>query len=66
MDNYKTQFYNKIVFCNCDDPQESNFFKYFILNFNALQLKSLVVTGCELLPRKRGSSSLKNKNLIQM
>ena len=34
--HYKEKFYNKIVFCNCDDPYESNFFKYFAMNFNYL------------------------------
>jgi len=29
-------FRDKIVYCNCDDPFESNFFKYFVLNFKAL------------------------------
>jgi len=29
-------FRNKIVYCNCDDPFESNFFRYFVLNFNKL------------------------------
>lgn len=37
--NYKDEFKNKVVFCNCDDPYESNFFKYFALNFNSLGLK---------------------------
>lgn len=41
---YKEQFKNKIVFCNCDDPYESNFFKYFALNFNTLGLKKLITT----------------------
>ena len=41
---YKKHFYNKIVFCNCDDPFESNFFKYFVLNFNRLKLKKLICT----------------------
>jgi len=27
-------FRGKVVYCNCDDPYESNFFKYFVLNFN--------------------------------
>ena len=31
---YKTQLQNKIILCNCDDPFESNFSKYFIRNFN--------------------------------
>lgn len=41
---YKDYFYNKTVFCNCDDPFESNFFKYFAMNFNALGLKKLIAT----------------------
>jgi hypothetical protein len=35
---------NKVVFCNCDDPEESNFWKYFALNFEYLGLKKLVST----------------------
>lgn len=34
--HYKEQFRDKVVYCNCDDPFESNFFKYFAANFNAL------------------------------
>lgn len=41
---YKEHFKNKIVFCNCDDPEESNFFKYFALNFKHLGLKKLITT----------------------
>lgn len=41
---YKNHFNGKVVFCNCDDPYESNFFKYFALNFNALGLKKLICT----------------------
>jgi len=37
-------FYNKIVYCNCDNPFESNFFKYFATNFNKLGLKQLITT----------------------
>jgi Adenine-specific methyltransferase EcoRI len=33
------------VFCNCDDPYESNFFKYFAMNFNHLGLKKLITTA---------------------
>ena len=43
--HYKDQFRNKIVYCNCDDPFESNFFKYFALNFNAFGLKKLITTS---------------------
>lgn len=42
--HYKKHFADKIVFCNCDDPFESNFFKYFALNFNSLKLKKLICT----------------------
>lgn len=41
---YKQHFENKIVLCNCDDPYESNFFKYFALYFNQLKLKKLIAT----------------------
>ncbi len=42
--NYKEYFKGKIVFCNCDDPEESNFWNYFALNFEHLGLKKLVST----------------------
>ena len=41
---YKPYFKDKVVLCNCDDPYESNFFKYFALNFNALGLRKLIAT----------------------
>ena len=43
--HYKDQFRGKVVYCNCDDPFESNFFKYFASNFNALSLKKLIATS---------------------
>ena len=42
--HYKDHFKNKIVYCNCDDPRVSNFFNYFALNFEHLELKKLVTT----------------------
>lgn len=42
--NYTEQFMGKTVLCNCDDPYESNFFRYFALNFNHLGLKKLICT----------------------
>lgn len=45
--NYKDYFKGKIVFCNCDDPEESNFWKYFQLNFGHLGLKKLISTHFE-------------------
>lgn len=43
--HYKDQFAGKVVYCNCDDPYESNFFKYFASNFKALKLKRLITTS---------------------
>ena len=45
LSHYRHHFEGKVVFCNCDDPYESNFFKYFVLNFNTLKLKKLVATS---------------------
>lgn len=42
--HYRHHFKGKTVLCNCDDPYESNFFKYFAMNFNALGLKKLITT----------------------
>ena len=42
--HYREQFRNKVVYCNCDDPKVSNFFKYFFLNFKFLGLKKLITT----------------------
>lgn len=42
--NYKDFFKGKVILCNCDDPFESNFFKYFAMNFNHLGLKKLICT----------------------
>ena len=44
LQHYWPHFRNKVVLCNCDDPYESNFFKYFALRFNQLGLKKLVCT----------------------
>lgn len=42
---YKDFFKDKVVYCNCDDARESNFFKYFSENFELLGLKKLITTG---------------------
>ncbi|MBQ1909231.1 MAG: adenine-specific methyltransferase EcoRI family protein [Bacteroidaceae bacterium] len=42
--HYREHFRGKVVLCNCDDPYESNFFKYFALNFNTLGLRKLIAT----------------------
>ena len=44
LQHYWQHFRGKVVLCNCDDPYESNFFKYFALRFNQLGLKKLICT----------------------
>lgn len=41
---YKDQFKDKVVFCNCDDPTISNFYRYFAENFEELRLKQLIAS----------------------
>ncbi|MEW9122694.1 MAG: adenine-specific methyltransferase EcoRI family protein [Thermotaleaceae bacterium] len=43
-------FRDKVVYCNCDDPFESNFFRYFVLNFNRIGLKQLITTSFKPSP----------------
>ena len=51
-------FRGKVVYCNCDDPFESNFFKYFAANFNALGLKKLITTSYTKSPIAGGQLPL--------
>jgi hypothetical protein len=43
--HYRSHLRGKVVLCNCDDPYESNFFRYFALNFNMLGVKKLIATS---------------------
>lgn len=43
--HYSEHFKGRTVLCNCDDPYESNFFRYFALNFDHLGLKKLMATS---------------------
>ena len=45
--HYRKHFKDATVLCNCDDPFESNFFKFFVLNFKRLGLKKLIATCYE-------------------
>lgn len=45
--HYKEHFKDKTIFCNCDDPESSNFWRYFNLNFEHLGLKRLLATHFE-------------------
>lgn len=46
----KNTFRDKVIYCNCDDPFESNFFRYFVLNFKKLGLKQLITTSYKPSP----------------
>ena len=48
--HYKVHFKGKTVLCNCDDPFESNFFKFFAMNFNSWGLKKLITTCYAMSP----------------
>ena len=48
--HYTDYMRGKVIFCNCDDPFESNFFKYFAMNFNQLGLKKLIATSYDPSP----------------
>ena len=44
LEHYAHHFDGKVVYCNCDDPRASNFFRYFSTNFERLGLKKLITT----------------------
>ena len=50
LNNYTKHFADKTVLCNCDDPFESNFCKFFLRNFNYLKLKRLICTSYSASP----------------
>ena len=53
--HYKGHFRDKVVYCNCDDHESSNFFRYFSLKFEELGLKRLI-SSC-YVPDGNGRSS---------
>ena len=42
--HYKDHFKGKVVLCNCDDPDQSNFWKFFYAKFADYGLKRLIAT----------------------
>lgn len=44
--NYKEYFKDKIIYCNCDDVEYSNFYKYFKDNFYELGIKKSLQQIC--------------------
>ena len=55
--HYREHFAGKTVLCNCDDPFESDFFKYFVLSFNQLGLKKLMI-WCYVLSTRIGAREM--------
>jgi len=58
-------FRGKVVYCNCDDPFESNFFRYFVLNFERIGLKQLITTSYKPSPIANTQLELFNDDLTQ-
>lgn len=72
--HYKEHFRDKVVFCNCDDPETSNFWKYFELNFEFLGLKKLIATHyevskpsykLELVRGENGDGKIDRKDIVK-
>ena len=66
LSHYKEHFKDKIVFCNCDDPEYSNFWKYFQLNFYHLGLKKLISTHYEVDKRSYKMEIVRKEKGLQM
>jgi hypothetical protein len=64
--NYGSQFYGKVVYCNCDDPKVSNFFEYFFQNFKRLGLKKLVASCFRESNQDRASSNESERGFFVM
>ena len=70
---YREYFKDKVIFCNCDDPADSSFWKYFELNFTVLGLKKLVATHyetqkpsykLEIIKDENGDGIITSKDII--
>ena len=66
LSHYKEHFKDKVVFCNCDDPEYSNFWKYFQLNFYHLGLKKLISTHYEVDKPSYKMEIVRNEKGAQM
>ena len=64
--HYKHYFKDKIVYCNCDNPKWSNFWKYFEINFKHLGLKKLIATYYEKNIQSYKLELIKNINDIEL
>ena len=65
---YRKHFKDKTVLCNCDDPFESNFFKYFVLNFNRLGLDvaELFKSGENELTELEGDGDFRSPECLEL
>lgn len=67
--HYERQFHNKVVLCNCDDPYESAFSKFFLKNFNKLKLKKLICTsykGSKVVGNEFKDNNINSQNAYVM
>ena len=44
LQHYSSHFKDKVVYCNCDDPLTSNFYRFFVDNFKHLKLKKVIAS----------------------
>lgn len=63
MVHYASKFAGKVIYCNCDDPRSSNFFRYFAEHFDELGLKRVITTCYRSVDSKHFSKSESNHGL---
>ena len=64
LEHYRNHFKGKVVYCNCDDARESNFFKYFSTNFQKLGLKKLITSGLKIDGTEDGTDGTDGTGVI--
>ena len=64
LEHYTEHFKGKVVYCNCDDARESNFFKYFSTNFQKLGLKKLITSGLKIDGTEDGTDGTDGTGVI--
>lgn len=63
--HYTKQLKGKVIFCNCDDPWYSDFFKYFVLQFKAIWIKKLITTHYQI-SKPSYKIEIDSKNISQI
>ena len=79
--HYRKCFRGKVIYCNCDNPKHSQFYRYFKNNFNRFGLKKLIVTyhkkgskvykiemypGVTLKKQMKGDGDFRNEECIEL